>query len=250
MILSQLKILVTRPQHQAENLCNKIAAEGGQPIRLPAIDIVDIEDKTVLQSWANRLEEANSAIFISANAVEKSLPVLLAQRNQPLPAQLQLIAVGKKTAATLQRWGLTAISSPPPYNSEAILSMAELQPEKVNNQNILIFRGEGGRELLADALRQRGAMVHYVHVYRRIQPAPPAIPIEPVDIITVTSQEAMQNLFNMLAEQEWLRQTPYVVISERVMAEAKKLGVQAPIVVAPAASDDGLLQGLFLIVNC
>jgi len=247
MNLSQLKILVTRPQHQAENLCDKIIAQGGQPIRLPTIEIVDIEDQTELQRWANRLEELNSAIFISANAVEKSLPVLLAQRNNSFPTQLPLIAVGKKTAATLARWNLTSISAPPPYNSEAVLNMPELQPDKIHQQNILIFRGEGGRELLADALRQRGAIVNYVHVYQRIQPPPPKIPLEPVDIITITSQEAIQNLFHMLGEPAWLRQTPYVVISDRVMAEARKLGVQAPIIVAPTASDDGLLQALF---NC
>jgi uroporphyrinogen-III synthase len=190
-----------------------------------------------------RLDELDIAIFISANAVEKALPTLLAQRS--LPVQLQLVAVGKRTAKTLKAWGLTALCPAPPFNSEAVMAMPQMQPAAVQGKQIVIFRGEGGRELLAETLRQRGATVNYVNVYRRVQPPTPAwITDTQIDVLTVTSVEGLQNLFAMLDGQVWLRHTPLVVMSERIRSEAQELGIPAPIFVAPTASDEGLLSAV------
>jgi len=239
--LNEIKVLVTRPAHQAEPLCQLIAAEGYEPVRLPVIEIVEIDDKTALLDCSTHLDELDIAIFISANAVEKSLPTLLAQG--PLSPQLQLIAVGKRTANTLKTWGLSARSPKPPFNSEAMLDMPEMQT--VQGKNIVIFRGEGGRELLAKTLLQRGAVVNYINVYRRVQPpTPTGINEVRIDIITVTSVEGLHHLLAMLAGQSWLYHTPLVVMSERIRAAAQEQGVQAPIFVAPTASDQGLLEAV------
>jgi len=221
--------------YQAEHLCQLIAEKGGQPVRLPVIEIVEIDDKSALLEC--RKQSLDIAIFISANAVEKTLPTL----QNHLPPQV--IAVGKRTAQTLKAWGLTALCPPPPFNSEALLSMPQMQT--VTGKQIVIFRGEGGRELLAETLQQRGATVNYVQVYRRVQPPTPAwIANTQVDIIIVTSQEGLRNLFAMLDGQSWLRHTPLVVMSTRIRAEAERLGVDAPVFVASAASDEGLLEGV------
>jgi uroporphyrinogen-III synthase len=244
--LNKIKVLVTRPAHQSENLCRLIEAEGGQPVRLPVIEVVEIDDKSALLNCRAHLDELDIALFISANAVDNSLPTLLAQTK--LPPQLQLIAVGKRTAETLKTWGLTALTPAPPFNSEAVLKMPQMQTTAVQGKNIIIFRGEGGRELLAQTLRQRGATVNYINVYRRIQPPAPAwITDTQIDIITVTSVEGLQNLFAMLDGQPWLRHTPLVVMSERIRAKAQKLSIQAPILVAPSASDEGLLNAILQI---
>lgn len=244
--LNQVKILVTRPSHQSEHLCQLIEAEGGLPIRLPVIEIVEIDDKSALLDCRARINELDIAIFISVNAVEKSLPIILgqAQKNH-FPPTIQLIAIGKRTTETLQAWGLTALCPPPPFNSEALIKMPQMQTESLQGKNIVIFRGEGGRELLAETLRQRGATVNYINTYRRRQPSTPAwLSNTPIDIITATSVEGLRNLFAMLDGQPWLYHTPLVVISERVEKEAKQLGVQAPILTAPTASDEGLLTAL------
>jgi len=235
MNINGIKVLVTRPAHQSEHLCQLIAEKGGQPVRLPVIEIVEIDDKSALLEC--RKQSLDIAIFISANAVEKTLPTL----QNHLPPQV--IAVGKRTAQTLKAWGLTALCPPPPFNSEALLSMPQMQT--VTGKKIVIFRGEGGRELLAETLRQRGATVNYVQVYRRVQPPTPAwIANTQVDIIIVTSQEGLRNLFAMLDGQSWLRHTPLVVMSTRIRAEAERLGVDAPVFVASVASDEGLLEGV------
>ncbi len=229
--LHEIKVLVTRPTNQAKLLCQMIEAEGGEAMRLPVIEIVEIEDKTPLLNCNLN----DFAIFISANAVEKALPSL------DLPRQCQVLAVGKRTAETLKVAGITAHCPAPPFNSEALLEMPELQ--KIPGKKIVIFRGEGGRELLAKTLQQRGAIVNYVNVYRRIQPPTPA-KISPVDIITVTSVQGLKHLLNMLEGQSWVKNTPLVVMSERIAVKAKKLGIHAPIFVAASASDEGIFNAV------
>ncbi len=236
------KVLVTRPVHQSENLCALITAEGGQPMRVPVIYIVEIDDKSVLLNCLAGLNELDIAIFVSVNTVEKTLPTLLAHYR--LPSQLQLISVGKHTADALKAWGLNALCPAPPFNSEAVLEMPQLQ--MIQGKKIVIFRGEGGRELLAQTLRQRGAQVDYVNVYRRIRPPTPEWLLDnpKIDIITITSVEGLHNLFAMLEGQSWHKQVPLVVMSERIRSKALKLGVQASIFVASSASDEGLLAAI------
>jgi len=197
MNLSGIKILVTRPAHQSEHLCQLIANEGGKAIRLPVIEIVEIKPNRALLDCCTHLDDLDIAIFISANAVE--------------------------TAETLKALKLTALCPAPPFNSEAMLEMQLLQTVMVQGKNLVIFRGENGRELLAETLRKRGATVNYVNVYRRTQPPVPAwITDVQVDMITITSVEGLHNLLAMLSIQTWVRHTPFIVMSQRIRAEACK----------------------------
>jgi len=240
MILKGIRILVTRPAHQAEHLCRLIEAQGGQAIRLPTIEIVEVADQNPLLACRAQLEALDFAIFISANAVEKALPVLLAQRS--LPASLQIIAVGRRTAEVLSQWPLTAHCPAPPFNSEQVLAMPQLQ--EILGKQIVIFRGEGGRELLAETLQQRGAIVNYVNVYRRIQPRRRPLESDQIDMIVVTSGDGLQNLLTMFEGQKWVRYTPLVVMSQRIREQAWQLGIQAPMWVAPMANDEGLMAAI------
>ncbi len=236
MLLNKLKVLVTRPVHQADSLCKLIEYQGGQAIRLPVIKIIDCNN-----NWqAYNFDSFDIAIFISSNAVEKTLS------NIVLPTKLQLFAVGKSTAATLQKLGLTALCPAPPFNSETLLLMPQLQT--IINKQIVIFRGKEGRELLAESLRKRKAKVQYISVYQRLKPPNPTQNIY-ADITIITSGEGLKNLLAMLPKSEWIRQNPMVVISERLAQKAKQLGIQAPILVAPTASNDGLLIAVLQAAN-
>lgn len=234
MSLNNLKILVTRPSHQSELLCELINSNGGEAVRLPVIDIVE-------NNWQiDDFNDFDIAIFISSNAVEYTLSKI------NLSTKLQLFAVGKTTAKTMQKYGLKSLCPPPPFNSEALLSMPQLQ--NITDKKIGIFRGEDGRELLANTLRQREAEVKYISVYRRIRPFPPINDIY-ADITTITSGEGLQNLLIILEKYIWVRENPMVVISERLSVKAKQLGIQAPIFVAPTASDEGLLSAILEAAN-
>lgn len=237
-LLTGRNVVVTRPRTQAENLCQLIEAHGGKAFLLPAIEIVAIENNAALLNC--QLNQLDIVIFVSTHAVEIALPVLLKQN---LPAQLEIAAVGQKTANALKKFGLTVICPETSFDSEALLALPKLQA--VQGKKIVIFRGEGGRELLAQTLHQRGATVEYINVYQRIQPPIPAnISTLQMDIITATSVEILRNTFNLLSAHPKLRQTPFAVLSQRIHNEAKKFGIQAPITVAPTASDQGLMEAI------
>ncbi len=244
-ILDGYTIAVTRPQHQAGNLCRLIEAEGGIALRFPVIDIQPVHGPS-LQSLLQHLHDYQLAIFVSANAVHHAYAAL---GDQGLPDALQRAAVGQATARALAEHGQPAhIQSPPPYNSEALLGMPELQSMK--GKRVIIFRGVGGRSLLADTLGARGARVDYAEVYRRVAGSNEpkqlyqAWDAGKLDMIVVTSNEGLQNLIDRVDEQHRrkLLETALIVISERNAARARELGFKRPALVAHAASDAALFE--------
>lgn len=243
--LKGLRILVTRPAHQAAHLCELISAAGGIPVPLPVLAVEDPEEVAPALAAARRIHEFDIAIFVSANAVEKGMALI--RRHGGLPAQLRLAAVGQRTAAALMRHcGRIDIQAPPPYNSEALLATAELQA--VTGKRIVIFRGVGGRELLAETLRQRGAHVSYAEVYRRVKPDVKLADMLPqtakIDIVMVTSQDGLRNLMEMAdmeQRREWLLNIQLVAISPRVAQLAGELGFKHPALTADQSSDEAMV---------
>ena len=192
-----------------------------------------------------RIREFDIAVFVSTNAVERGLALI--HRHGGVPARLQVAAVGQRTAeALLQQSGRLDIQAPPPYNSEALLATSALQA--VMGKRIAIFRGVGGRELLAETLRQRGAQVEYAEVYRRVRPnirlADLVPPETNIDLIMITSQDGLQNLVEMAEmeqRREWLLNIQLVAISPRVAQLAEKLGFMHPVLTAAQASDEAMV---------
>lgn len=247
--LQNICVLVTRPAHQAQYLCELIETHGGQAVLFPVLEIADPVDPAALAEIIGRLDDFDIAIFISTNAVNQALSLILAQRS--LPLHLRLATVGMRTAKELEQFGLCADIFPSEkFNSEALLDMEEMHD--VRGKNIIIFRGEGGREFLADTLKQRGANVEYAQVYRRTKPQTDSSALMStlergkVDIITVTSNEGLCNLFDMagIHGQPRLREIPLVVISERTAVLARELDFIHPAQVSKAASDDALLDAI------
>lgn len=243
------RVLVTRPQHQAGPLCELIESAGGHALRYPALAILPPIDSHANEAILARLEQYQLAIFISPNAVAMGVEQM--QKRGTLPATLQLAAVGKGSALALkQRLGRDPDLYPSElFNSEALLALPELQ--QVGGKQILIVRGEGGRELLAEILRQRGAEVDYLEVYRRVRPEPPPPWPEEIDIITVTSREGLQNLYDMVSAEhrQQLLNTPLVVVSERSADLAHRLGFRQAVTIARNASNEALLDAVIQLTR-
>lgn len=245
------KILVTRPASQAEHLCNLIEQEGGVPIQLPALDILPVADRSRIDAVCSSLGNYAIAIFVSRNAVTYALPLLQDQKN--ILAHLQLVASGPGTAEALHAAGLTSVShGGPRADSEALLDLAILSEDAVRNRRVVIFRGTGGRELLADTLRGRGAEVDFAEVYRRAKPNHVKSLLDKVwltdkpDLLVVTSSEALHNLFAILGPEHRviMLNTPLVVIGARMAQTAGELGFGRRPVIAAAASDEELLRAI------
>jgi uroporphyrinogen-III synthase len=240
--LAGTTIVVTRPARQAGPLCRLIEAQGGKAISFPSLEI---ECSTQPQPLLQQLEQFNIAIFISANAVECATHFM----QKPLPQKTILAAVGKRTATLLQQHHHEhpILSPDNGADSEALLEMPELQ--QVQGKHILIVRGEGGRELLAETLIQRGAQVEYAEVYRRVRPRGDLAALQDqnkIDLMTATSNESLQNLYDMAiaSQRDWLLALPLIVIGQRGAELAQRLGFQHPAIIATEASDAGLLQAM------
>jgi len=245
--LHGIGVLVTRPAHQAGPLCDRIAASGGRAVRFPLLAIRDLSDTPEVEAHLARLGDYHLAIFISPNAVALGLRAIA--RHGGLPPGLRLATVGQGSARALEQ----ALGRAPDivpverYDSEALLALPLLHA--VAGQRILVFRGEGGRELLADTLRRRGATVDYLELYRRERPTADMAErdwLKKTDIITVTSSEALQNLLALTAAQDRARLLgkPLVVVSERIAALARELGFHQPAIVTPRAGDEAIVEAL------
>ena len=240
-------IVVTRPRDQAGELAGAIAAQGGEALLLPLLEIGPPADPAPLA--ATVLADYAVAVFISPNAVAYSLPALLAR--QPWPAGLLPAAVGQGTVKALAALGIAGCIAPTErFDSEALLALPELQAQRVDGKRIAIFRGDGGRELLADTLRQRGALVDCIACYRRSPPASGAEPLmaawraQRLDAITVSSSEGLRYLVDLLDEsgRARLAATPLFVPHARIAENARALGLANIILTAPA--DAGIVAGL------
>ncbi len=250
--LSGFSVLVTRPRDQAHALCELIEASGGHALRFPVIEILPAHNISESQQLIQRICDFDLAIFISANAVHFAMQQF--PKPGQLPPALTISAIGKATAAALSQYGVNIDISPDTdFNSESLLSMPQMQD--LAGKKIILFKGEGGRELLAETLVQRGAKVSLAIVYRR---ALPDVEIDDliqawskgeVNAVTVTSQEGLYNLSSMLGVtgRKLLQQTPLVVISERMLEVTRELGIESPVIIAKHASDNAIVDALIVL---
>ena len=244
-----LGILVTRPREQADGFCRLIEEEGGITHRFPVLEIAPPADDGPLTAVIERLDQFDIAIFVSINAVEWAMRAI--QRRHRLPSSLRLAVIGPSTARALEAFDRTPdLMPPPPYNSESLLALPEM--ERIAGKRIVIFRGEGGREHLATTLRERGATVEYGEAYRRIRPDHDPAPLlrswrdGDIQVVTATSNEALLNLVEMVGEEgrRYLLETPLVVVSERNAALARELGFTFEPMVAQEAGDAAMAAAI------
>lgn len=244
--LSGCGIAITRPADQAQELAHLVRQAGGEPVLFPLLAIAALDDYVAFDAVANRIEDFDWAIFISSNAVQHGLMRLLAHRT--FPAALRCAAIGPSTAAELARFGISeAITPSDRFDSESLLNLPEMQA--VAGKRFIIFRGQGGRELIAETLRQRGAEVEFAEAYRRINPQQDAGELvrlwqnNHLHAIVVTSSEALRNLLALTKNHaEWLKQTPLFVNHARIAEAARSHGLQA--ITAQAPGDAGIMEAL------
>ncbi len=213
------------------------------------LEITAADDPAPLAAAVAALADTSLAIFISPNAVAYALPAMLAPG--PWPAALTPAAVGQGTVKALAARGVTGCVAPESrFDSEALLELGPLQAAAVAGKRVAIFRGDGGRELLADTLRQRGARVDCVTCYRRLPPAGGLAELRTawaagrLDALTVSSSEGLRYLRELCdgADLERLRETPLFVPHARIAETAGSLGLHRVILTGPA--DAGIVAGL------
>lgn len=244
MGLQGRNILLTRPAPLSDALAARIRDLGAHPLVLPVLDIVPPVDTAALANALAQLPTADWLIFISPSAARMGLAA--AGR---LPATARLAAVGRGTARALAGGGNAEVLCPQDgADSEALLAQPELQ--QLAGQRVILFRGEGGRELLANTLNARGATVVEAVCYRRVPATVDMTPVRELlwqgrlDAVSVTSREILDALLQQIGPDGAVRlaAVPLFVPHPRIAQAARDRGMLR--VLSIDSGDDALLAAL------
>ena len=254
-LLKDRVILITRAEHHQASLRQAIEARCGSWISLPLINIARLSDAE-LQQARDKIQELDRyeiVVFVSQNAARFGAE-LIANYWPQLPIQQRFIAFGQGTAALLAEMLAAKVEFPVDgSDSEAVLRLPALNA--VAGRKILILRGVGGREHLAQTLRRRGAFTDYGELYRReVQQhdgshVATELRDRGLSAVTVHSGESLAALGELVgAHLHELFTMPLVVPSERVAAQARELGF-LNVHNAGGAGDEMMLAALVKIYS-
>lgn len=243
----------TRPAQNAHELHFMINQAGGKSILFPTIDIQLIPPSS--KSMLSVFDEVRHLIFVSVNAVECFFQqyYLSAHYFQTR----MLYAVGNITAQALNQQGYeTVLHGGEQGGGDGLLALPELSTDYINQQGILIIRGQGGLDDMADTLKERGAHIHYLEVYQRVLPYYAMSDVNalwqtsPPDIIIITSQQGLSYLIDLTPEsyQPRLLQTDLLLMSDRLAHFAKQIGFESNLWVSQKQHNQGLLAMLAIIL--
>ena len=255
---SRYRVIITRPEPQASQWQQHLTEQGLASAVVPVMEIVELADNAArerVKQLVLNLDHYQKAIFVSRNAVHYGLSWLDAYWPQ-LPLGIDYFAVGSATARELEQADIRVSAlgrDDSAMNSEALLADPALQ--RVAGEKVVIFRGVGGRDLMATTLRERGAQVDYCELYQRQLPAEAESCLLSVlpsgaglwDILSVHSGESLGNLTQLLRRHPALGREafacPLLVPGERVAALARKAGF-GQLLVAQNAGDNAMLAAL------
>lgn len=245
-----VNVLITRPADQQKKLAELLETAGYKITSLPLLEIeaVDLDQPKygILRQHFLNLDLYSTVVFISRNAARLGGEII-DQYWPQLPIGVSWFAIGQGTAQELDYFGINSeINSG--LDSEALLADTRLQ--HIEEQRILIVKGQGGRDMLETELRARGARVDLAEIYTRACPSYTNTDLaehldSPLDAILITSGEALKNLSKFLIGRESLKQCLIVVPSQRTAKLAKQLGF-GNLQVAQGADNQAMLDALNL----
>jgi uroporphyrinogen-III synthase len=228
-----MRVIVTRPQAQADALVAELRAAGIEAVALPLIDIAPVTDEQPLREAWRRLDTYALLMFVSANAVQHFMR--LQPASTAWPARLLAASPGPGTTAALRKAGVPPALLVEPagevFDSEALW----------HQLRVLVVRGEGGRDWLAEQLRERGATVDFVAAYRRCPPQLDAAARSLLDgalerpqqhLWAISSSEAAAHLARLAPQSDW-RAAVAVAPHPRIVQVLQQLGF-GQVLLAPA----------------
>jgi uroporphyrinogen III methyltransferase/synthase len=272
-------VVITRPLGQSAALLALLARAGFESIEFPLIDIGPVADAAPLHAALGELYAPAPlgfalVVFVSPNAIDHAFAAL----SSAWPLQIPIGVVGPGSVAALARQGVTppayTVISPlvspaagatvtetptdPRYDSEALYAAIEAHfgPDGLKDKRVLIVRGDGGREWLADALSAAGAKVEKVAAYRRIVPEPSMRDWERIHALLagephawlLTSSEGVRNLEELAREHLTVDETltlkhaPLVTPHPRIAEAARQAGFDR--ITVSGAGDERIVHAL------
>ncbi|HEX3528119.1 MAG TPA: uroporphyrinogen-III synthase [Thermoanaerobaculia bacterium] len=243
--LANLRIVVTRAEHQAGGLAEAFAAAGATVELLPLLDVVPPADPRPVERAASELALYDWLVFTSANAVDAFLP----WTGGGVPDRLRIAVVGPATAAALRAWEIEPHLIAARAEAEGLL--AELGPHVGRSRRVLLPQAADARPTLADGLAQAGAEPVVVIAYDKALPADaPRRAAElfataPIGWVTFTSPRVVRH-FSELFGEDWERRRPELraaSIGPVTTAALRRLGVE-PAAVAEQPGEEELVAAV------
>ena len=244
--MTDWRVLLTRPAEESATLAATLSEAGIFSSSLPLLDIEPLPITPERQAVLRDVGRYCAVIVVSKPAARLALQ----QLDQAWP-HLRWFSVGAATAQVLADRGLDVHYPQTGDDSEALLQLPALREAIARpDARVLILRGEGGRELLAERLREQGASVDYLELYRRFLPAYDSgvltqrIQLERLNGLVVSSGQGFLHL-HALAGPDWpeVAQLPLFVPSPRVYEMARAAGAEK-VVDCRGASAAALLVAL------
>jgi uroporphyrinogen III methyltransferase/synthase len=199
------RIIVTRAEHQAAELTDRLRALGALPIQLPAITIAPPEDEEGAQNAVLSISAYDIVVFTSPNGVSAFFERLGRQGvDSRALGGLTVAAMGPGTARSLEAHGIKADIVPDRFIAEALAEA--IIAAGAGGRNILLFRAQDARDVLPRLLTEAGAAVSDVAAYRSVVPDISdeefSRAFEDADLVVFTSGSTATNLGEILAEKK------------------------------------------------
>jgi len=230
------QVVITRPLAKAELFANEVVSIGRTPVVFPLLEIRSLADQTMLKAALASLSSYVLVAFVGPNAIDA---VFVHMRTWPDGVAIAIMGEGSRRA--LAKHGVSEANARiymplDPMRSDSETLLAALDLESLKGRDVLIVRGETGRELLSDALRSAGCLVTQIAAYQRRVPVLDAAGqqrllglLEGQNDWVVTSSEALRNLVQMVrhaAGEEGvakLQRQRLLVSHARIRENARKL---------------------------
>ena len=232
--MSGWRLLLTRPAEECATLAATLAEQGVYSSSLPLLALEALAETPEQRATILELDRYCAVIAVSKPAARLGLELLDRYWPQPLAAQ-PWFGVGAATARILDDYGLRVYYPAQADDSEALLALPQLRQAvaAAHSPRVLIMRGEGGREWLAEQLRGQGVQVDYLPLYRRLLPAYPPrelaerVCVQRLNGLMVSSGQGLAHLLQ-LAGDDWpaLARLPLFVPSPRVAEQARAAGAK------------------------
>lgn len=216
--MSDAPVLVLRPRPGAEETVEGLVAQGIPALARPVLETAPLPETPALRALVQRLDEFDVVIFVSPAAVRFGMQWM--DRHWPqYPARIAWLAVGERTREALAAWDLAALS-PVDERTEGLLELPPLRDSGA--QRVLLVRGEGGRETLAEVLEARGMRVEHLVVYARRALRAALPPPDEVAAVVATSADVVDAF--VASGGGALAERPLLVPSQRVADHARSAG--------------------------
>lgn len=246
-----MTVLITRPDERGVQLVEMLNAVGIVAIHLPLFYIESGKELNKLPLLLNSLTSGDYVFAVSKNAVDYA-HLTLQNTGFVWRSDLNYFAVGKRTAEYFASQILQPVKYPlEEESSEGLLAIKSMQ--NLSNKQVVILRGNGGREFFSEQAKLRGAEVKYIECYQRIPIQYDSEKIglyqrSGVDKIVVTSLESLNCLMYFVFEQEnvWLKNCQIITVSERIANVARRNGWN-DILISNKSDNQTLLHTLQLL---